>query len=378
MSDILKTLLQDYDHEWISRQRSIDTIKMVNIICNSSYNRHGVCNAAEDHGVTPSAVCKAQRRFPKHGFKDIHHRYNQRLGDTSRTYAIDGSKVHVPRGFINKGFKTRTNDQPVARKAKRPMAMLSVLVDVHTKRIHAYTVTKHFNERLAAQDLLEHLHPGDTVVFDRGYFSFSLFETLHMRGIHAIFRLKRDAFKSAAVFYNKPHANCISQIVNKQGDIVPLLLHKYWHDGSKFMFGVTSGLGSSVVKKLYGLRWQVELAFRRLKSTLNLEYTFSLSPHIWEQHVEARVLIDTHTVQVAKLTHTRPQRVAYGLAQLDVGCRTSTISVLKVVSFTLVYNPQEAHYVNKWRKKTMMTATLSRRSNGGPSIEASRNPPCEI
>ena len=49
--------------------------------------------------------------------------------------------------------------------------MLSALVDVKTKLCHDFVMTKHFNERAAALVLAQHLIPGDTMVFDRGYYS---------------------------------------------------------------------------------------------------------------------------------------------------------------------------------------------------------------
>ena len=69
------------------------------------------------------------------------------------------------------------------------------------------------------------------------------------------------------------------------------LVNKFQIGTTTYMFGFTPSLHN--VDELYRKRWQVELSFRRLKSNLNLNYTFARSPRIWEQHVEARVLLDT-------------------------------------------------------------------------------------
>jgi hypothetical protein len=198
----LGDILDNFDREWIKRQRVISTRILLAAIGNSAYHKHGICNAARDFQLSPSSICKAQHRFPPHAFRDIHKAYHTASTECSRVFALDASKVHVPASFKKEGFKSRTNDRPVPRKAKRPMAMLTTLVDVHSKTIYRYTLTKHFNERAAAVVLLPELEKGDTVICDRGYFSFQFFKLFADRGIRVVCRLKRDAFKSAKTFYH--------------------------------------------------------------------------------------------------------------------------------------------------------------------------------
>lgn len=95
----------------------------------------------------------------------------QRGPHESRVFAVDGSKVHIHPSFLKDGYKTRTNDKPVSRPAKRPLVVLSCMVDVRTKACVDFDLTKHFDERSAATTLLRSVTKGDTLVFDRGYFS---------------------------------------------------------------------------------------------------------------------------------------------------------------------------------------------------------------
>ena len=143
----INRLLEDYDKLWRKRHRSLDTKAILYAIANSAYNRHGIVNVADDLGVTPSALCRAQQRLPIHAFRDIQHQYVDSFLQSSRIFALDGSKFYVPKSFTRFGFKSRTNGVSVPRCAKRPIAMLSVLVDVHNKSIYTYAITKHFNER---------------------------------------------------------------------------------------------------------------------------------------------------------------------------------------------------------------------------------------
>ena len=56
--------------------------------------------------------------------------------------------------------KTRANDEPVPRPAKRPLVMLSLMVDVKTKACIDFELTKHFNERRAAISMLRSVRKG--------------------------------------------------------------------------------------------------------------------------------------------------------------------------------------------------------------------------
>ena len=51
-----------------------------------------------------------------------------------------------------------------------------------------------------------------------------------------------------------------------------------------------------IVKSCYKRRWDVETSFRRLKSNLNLETCHSNTLGLYEQEIEARILLDTLTI----------------------------------------------------------------------------------
>jgi hypothetical protein len=306
----LRLLLQKFDSQWIKRRRVINTQLLLAAISSSSYNRHGIAHAALDIGIHPSAICRAQQKLPPHAFKNINYQFLSGCDDQNserRIFALDGSKFYVPQSFTQHGYRTRTNNRPVRRCAKRPLAMLSSLIDVHTRRVYAYTITKHFNERKAVTDLLGRLHPGDTVICDRGYFSHSLYDLFSQRHINVLFRLKSDAFKAAKVFFQSKHTHTTINLISNTGQFMPIHLRKYKIGTSTYMFGFSPSLDK--VDELYRKRWEVELSFRRLKSNLNLNYTFALSPRIWEQHVEARILLDTVSVMPRREIDNQPKQV---------------------------------------------------------------------
>ena len=106
-----------------------------------------------DEQYSSQAVHSARKKLPPGAFKEVN-RFLHRGPHKPRFFAVDGSKVHIHPSLINAGYKTRTNDKPALRPAKRPLVMLSSMVDVKTKACVDFELTKHFNERKAAASML--------------------------------------------------------------------------------------------------------------------------------------------------------------------------------------------------------------------------------
>ncbi|CAM9189095.1 unnamed protein product, partial [Ectocarpus sp. 6 AP-2014] len=210
-----------------------------------------------------------------------------------RVFAVDGSKVHVHPSFINAGYKTRTNNKPVPRPAKRPLVMLSSMVDVKTKACVDFELTKHFNERKAAVSMLRSVRKGDTLVFDRGYYSKGLLHRVHDSRAFGVWRLKINAFKGTRSFFNswRTEATCLISGVKVR-------LLKYFINGKTYVCLTNDpSLSRRDVKAMYASRWRVEESFKRLKSNLKLEKAHARTPALYIQEVEARVLLDTITLR---------------------------------------------------------------------------------
>lgn len=79
----------------------------------------GSCLEARESEFSSQAIHSARNFFPGESFKEVNY-VLQRGPREPRVYATDESKVHVHPYFLNSGYKTRTNDKPVKRPAKRP------------------------------------------------------------------------------------------------------------------------------------------------------------------------------------------------------------------------------------------------------------------
>jgi hypothetical protein len=303
MSDVLVSkvdnIFKSVDNTWIKRSRKLNTNTIFSVLAQSAITKSGIQRIVQSE-YTTAAFCKARQKLPENVFYDINKQIIDDTTQLSRVFAVDGSKFYVPTGFRSYDFKSRTNGVDVPRKAKRPIAMLSAVVDVYQDVCYDYVVSKHFNERLCVHEHLKHLLPGDTLIFDRGYFSTNLFNTLCSNNVNSIFRLKSDQFKAVSAFrVSRCTDKVVTTVVSKQP--IQIRLIKYFIEGKPFIIG-TSCLSKSKnsIAKLYQKRWRVELSFRRFKSNFNLNYTFCIKEQNWPQTVQCRILADTISILCGK------------------------------------------------------------------------------
>ena len=283
------------DEMWIKRKRQLSTASLFNTLTRCCIQGRGVNHVIrmENESFSMQAVHYARKKVPTGAFREINS-YIQRGPHENRVFAVDGSKVHVHPSFLKDGYKTRTNDKPVPRPAKRPLVMLSSMVDVRTKTCVDFDLTKHFNERTAATTLLRSVKKGDILVFDRGYFSRELLRSVHNTGAFGLWRLKINAFGGVRTFSNsqRTEARCLVSGVEAR-------LVKYFITGKTYVC-LTNNLAvnRARVKALYASRWRVEESFKRLKSNLKLEKAHALKSDLYIQEIEARVLLDTITLRL--------------------------------------------------------------------------------
>ena len=155
MNQIVNNIFRAIDSSWIKRKRIMDTMTIVTAVHQSAVHRRGLNHILQiQHApFSAAALCKARQKLPQGCFRKALCEATY-VNEPGRVFAVDGSKVHPPFSFISKGFTTRTNDQPVSRPAKRPLAMLSSIVDVRSKACVDFVLTNHFNERKAFSSML--------------------------------------------------------------------------------------------------------------------------------------------------------------------------------------------------------------------------------
>lgn len=236
-----------------------------------------------------SSICEARKKFPSQIFLDL----NKILLDKTsslqeglwfgrRLFAIDGSKIVLPKNLEKSGFKAERKE------SHYPMGRLSCLYQVGTQFIHDISLQSHCNERRSALDHFDKLASGDITVYDRGYFSFNLLAA--HRAAHHDFVMRFSESTGISAFEDFIQKNKTQDSADKIVKISPVgantkkkiardfpsenqefsvRLIKYTHAGKPYYL-VTSIDDKKVYPRkvfadLYHSRWGVEEAYKQLK-----------------------------------------------------------------------------------------------------------------
>jgi len=135
--------------------------------------------------------------------------------------------------------------------------------------------------------LLEGVQAGTLLLFDRGYFSFALFDTLGDRNICWISRYAhRVSYRVSHICYQADGVlDAIVYLGTSSGNQAryPVRLLQFWYQGQHYRYFTNvldpHLLTLSDVVHLYARRWDIELAFRALKDHLNGHHLWSAK---WE------------------------------------------------------------------------------------------------
>ena len=142
--------------------------------------------------VAASSIGKARARVHEDVFRDLHreilaHDTHDPDWNGHRTFAVDGSKLNLPRPLAEAGYPLPNGG------AHYPQGLLSCLYRLDNRMPVDFVLTPGADERVAARTHLDALSPGDVVVLDRGYFSFAMLHAMTARGLHPVFRIQRNS-----------------------------------------------------------------------------------------------------------------------------------------------------------------------------------------
>ena len=187
---------------------------------------------------------------------------------------------------------------------------ISALFDVRRQQWVRLEVLKEAkaNCKNVAVAMLDGLHPGTLLLFDRGSLGFALFDELSERGLWWISRYanavsfqvshvcdQSDGVLDAIVYLGVHRADQARH---------PVRLLQFWHAGkhSRYLTNVLdpNSLPLDMVARLYARRWDIELAFRLLKDVLRLNQLWSAKWAVIQLQVWACLLIAQvfHALQV--------------------------------------------------------------------------------
>jgi hypothetical protein len=308
VAHIFSVVAAHYDQKWRRRKRVIDTLMLMLLIFRlvSSKNTQSYGTTIDDlwdnceklklalpqnSSIAPSSFCAARRKLDEAVFKCA----NQKIlaayaADASRyswlghrLFAIDGSKINLPRQLLACGYATPCTT------AHYPQGLLSCLYQLQSRLPFDFDLTSHANERLSAIRHLELLQTDDVVVYDRGYFSYVLLHRHSQTGIHAIFRLQQNSSIAIKAFFASPLTDTeVTLLPSPQTrdeirsqypdlDVIPLKLRllQYKIADTVFCLGTTlldaHRYPLQEFIDVYHGRWGIEELYKLSKRIFNIE-----------------------------------------------------------------------------------------------------------
>jgi len=330
VAHIFQEVAADYDRKWRLRKRVIDTLMLIMLIFRlaSSKNTQSYGTTIDDlwdnceklklalpqkSSIVPSSFCDARQKLDEAVFKSA----NQKIltayaADASRylwlghrLFAVDGSKINLPRKLLACGYSTP------APTAHYPQGMLSCLYQLKSQLPFDFDLASHANERLCAMAHLEVLQTDDVVVYDRGYFSYLMLHRHAQTGIHAIFRLQENSSSAITAFFASPQTDTEITLLpspQKQAEIraqhpdlefIPLKLRllKYKIADSLFCLGTTlldtHRYPLQQFPDVYHSRWGIEELYKVSKRIFIIEDFHSKTERGVKQEIFAHFVLIT-------------------------------------------------------------------------------------
>jgi hypothetical protein len=215
VAKMIRAIADEYDEKWQVRKRVINSMLIVllvfRLVCSKNAQGYGTTidelwdscrrlnlKLPQEGSIAPSSFCAARQKLDEAVFKEINQKiidaYTTKHQEESyrwsghRIFAVDGSKVNLPRSLMAKGYRLPSDN------SHYPQGLLSCLYQVKSQMPFDFDLAAHGNERTLALQHLKRLQQDDVVVYDRGYFSYvMLYQHLDMK-IHALFRLQESSF----------------------------------------------------------------------------------------------------------------------------------------------------------------------------------------
>ena len=309
---ILQDVAAVYDEKWRVRRRVIDTLLLMLLVFRlvTTRNKSGYGTVIDDlwdscrqnglplpqkESISPSSLCEARKKLDENAFKSVnsrilqtywHHDDVDHLWHGRRVFAVDGSKLHLPRALLKFNYALPSPD------SHYPQGLLSCLFSLKDQVPVDFDLVAHGDERRCAAVHLSALKASDVVVYDRGYFSYVMLHRHLEAGVHAVFRLAKSSASAINKFMQSAETDTVVSIFPSRPtladiaklhpglEIVPrkIRLVKYEFNDTTYCLGTTlvgEQNDESVLVQdladLYHARWGVEELYKISKRIFYIE-----------------------------------------------------------------------------------------------------------
>lgn len=290
-------------------------------------------------GLSPCSLntgpyCKARARLPlevlEHLLLEIAHDAEPLAaswnGRGRPIKLVDGTVVSMPDLPANQAaFPQNRRQQPGLG---FPLARIVGVVSLSSGCVVAHTVGPCEGEATAEcrqfQRLLDAIDPGDLVIADRAYASYFLIQGLQDRGIDFLIRdlprrhprpHVRGQPQDHIVDWIKPSRPRWMDLTPYQTAPDALRLREVQHGDRRFLTNVRE-ISPEHLDALYQQRWNIELDFRAIKNTLQMDILRCQSPAMIRKEIAAHLLAYNmiRALMVRALQHQPRSPRAYSFA----------------------------------------------------------------
>ena len=234
-----------------------------------------------DRPPVASTATEAREKLDEEAFRDVHRAMLGAAGEDRRwkghrIFAVDGSKINLPRQLLDRGYPLPNRD------SHYPQGLISTLYRLHSKIPVDFELHAAAGERAAARRHLRRLAPGDVVAYDRGYYSFAFLDAHAERGLHAVFRIQRNGTPAFDAFIAAGEDERTIELMppkeapkELRGKSHRLRLVAYTAGDTRFIIATTlldrSRYAASDISSLYKDRWSIEELYKASKG-LHLQF----------------------------------------------------------------------------------------------------------
>lgn len=235
-------------------------------------------------GFAAASYCQARSRLPLAAMQALlAGMVDSTVEGPGRILIVDGSSFSMPdTKELRDHFGLQRCQTPgVGYPVGKVMGLLDAVTGLFVK-LMMFTPFTH--DMRGVIGLHESLRPGDILLGDRAFCSFSHFCLLSKAGVFGCFRLhqRRKADRLGVVRWDKPQ-DCPAWMTAGQFDSLPrwidvrLVKHVIRQSGfrTRIVFIATTLLdtrpwGDRQIAELYGRRWEIETCFNHLKTTMRM------------------------------------------------------------------------------------------------------------
>jgi len=259
-----------------------------------------------------SSFCKARQRLPLSMLVNIHRRLQTCLDQEAGSEllwrghvvkAIDGSSVQLPDTEGNQREYPQHSGQKIG--CGFPVMQLSALLNLsHGGWQHVETCSQNIHDHDLVGRMLPQLEPGEVLTADRAFSSYETMGLLNQKGCWLVSRLhqarkvdwrkgRKVAPDERIVTWKRPAQSIGSNLSAAQWKALPkeikvrLIRRRVrGRDGkTRKQILVTNlldheGYPADEIADLYWQRWQIELSFRDLKTTMGMEMLRTKTPEM--------------------------------------------------------------------------------------------------